>query len=60
MPPSAAYPITLEAASDLCEQLRLSPFETFIEPSRFAGLCSKIVSATAFGREASQRIGSSD
>src|SRR5215218_8797802 len=47
--PSATYPITLEHATDLREQLRLSPFHTHIEPSRYAGyLFDDLRSATAF------------
>jgi hypothetical protein len=36
MPP-ATYPVTLEDAADIIEQLRLSPSKTFVEPSRYRG-----------------------
>jgi len=47
--PFATYAITLEAATDLIQQLALSPFHTHIEPSRYAGyLFDDLRSATAF------------
>jgi len=43
------YPITLEHATDLIQQLALSPSETFIEPSPWAAfLFDDLRSATAF------------
>jgi len=47
--PFATYAITLEAATDLIQQLALSPFHTHIEPSPCAGyLFDDLSMATAF------------
>src|SRR4051794_25777884 len=49
MPTSATYPITLEHATDIIIELRLSPLETIIEPSRYRGyLFDDLYAATAF------------
>jgi hypothetical protein len=46
---SATYPLTLDHASDIIEQLRLSPSETIIEPSPCAAyLLDHLNAATAF------------
>lgn len=46
---SVRYPVTLEAATDLCEELRLSPWHTFIEPTPYAAfLFDDLATATAF------------
>jgi hypothetical protein len=49
MPTSATYPFTLEHATDIIIELRLSPLETIIEPSRYRGyLFDDLGTATAF------------
>src|SRR4051794_19660123 len=46
---ASTYPLTLEHATDIIEQLRLSPYETIIEPSRLRGyLFDDLGTATAF------------